>query len=124
MKEKFCSKTDHEDEGEKKEREALQEKAILYAKAWRTRWHTFFRHLWNNPIIQALINQQIPQSTKVIGTENGFVYIVQTIAENIFQKVFYGCTHLPTIKIQSSTGSVRENSYVEILTKDGFIYKY
>ena len=127
LKEKFSSETDDEDYDEdnekKKEREALIEKATLYAKAWRTRWHTFFRHLWNNPTIQALIDQQLPQSTKVKGAKNGFVFIIEVIAENIFHKVFYGCTHLPTIKIKTSTGIVRESFDVKVLTKKGFDFK-
>ena len=102
---------------------AVLEKAIFYAKMWRFRWHLFFRKLWNNPVIQQLFDDDIPQATKVLGAKNGFEYIIGVISEHIYEKLFYGCFNLPKVNINTSAGDIRTRSNILLLSKEGyFIY--
>lgn len=96
--------------------------AKLYSTAWRTRWLTFFRHLWNDPLINRLIDIDNPHRTKVNGTSNGFNYIVKTIAENIFEKVFYGQDILPELTFRSQNNILTKvKNKIVILSKTGYL---
>jgi len=100
----------------------IYRKAKLYSTAWRTRWLTFFRHLWNHPFINRLIDVDVPHSTKVNGTSNGFNYIVKVIAENIFQKVFYGEDILPEVTFRSQNNILTKvKNKIVILSKTGYL---
>jgi hypothetical protein len=99
--------------------ENLLVKAKFYAQLWKSRWHNFFIKLWNNPLIQDLLNTDCPQATKVIGEPNGFAYIIEVISEHVFEKVFYGCFNLPQIEIKTTTGDTRKASNIRLFTKKG-----
>jgi hypothetical protein len=103
-----------------KEKEQLLERAEEYAKAWKSRWHNFFKKLWNHKYIMDLIDIDVPQATQVEDSENGFLFIVETIAENIFEKVFFGCEILPPVYIRSKkTNTVTLHSNILLLNKNG-----
>lgn len=107
-------------EKEVKELSKLKDDAVCFSNTLRTRWQNFFRKLWNDPIIQELLNDEVPQATKVDGCENGFIYIVETITENIFQKVFYGCSSLPPIQIHDNrTGNTTLFEDLKLMSKAG-----
>ena len=111
------------------EKESLYQRALVYTQMWKARWNIFFEKLWNHPTIMSLIDEAIPQSTKVIGHPNGFTFIIETIAENIFKKVFHGKHTLPAVKIHSYVGSteiisLREDIYVLSKTGSTVLYSF
>jgi hypothetical protein len=97
----------------------LCESALKYSKAYRSRWLTFFQTLWNHPFIVKLFDQEIPQNTQVKGHPEGFTYIIEIIADNLFHKLFYGIDVLPPIKIISADGVLLTMDKIKVFTKKG-----
>ena len=97
----------------------LYESALKYSNSCRTRWHTFFETLWNHPFIIKLFDREIPHNTQVRGHPQGFSYIIDIIADNIFHKVFYGIDILPPITIRSADGVLLTMDEIQIFTKKG-----
>ena len=98
----------------------LFNRAKVYADTFRTRWNTFFESLWNHHLIQNLFNNECPQATLVNGARCGFNYIIETIAEAVFDKVFLGIYLIPTIYFKAFDGSSEPHYNIELLDKKGF----
>jgi len=99
-------------------------RAARYANIFRTRWNNFFESLWNHHLIIDLINPECPQATKVIGVRSGFRFILETVADHILEKVFFGMELMPTIYFKHLNGTLTPEHNLKLFTKKGKIYLF
>lgn len=93
--------------------------AKKFAKSSRRRWLNFFESLWNHPTIEDLIDQSFPSNTEVDGEKDGLGFITETIAENIFNKVFYGVSFIPPIISKGDDNTEHLELSLKLFTVEG-----
>jgi hypothetical protein len=88
-----------------------------------TSWKDKFSHLlevfWNNSTFLSLINQNCPLLTMVGNLPDGFSFVIDLLADNIFSKVFYGVEKIENVPFVQYESNEDYNETVYLITKTG-----
>jgi len=94
----------------------------MCCKSWKTKFSNFLEVFWNNNNFLSLINQKSPLTTTIANTTaefDGFAFVVGNLANNIFEKVFFGIAQIdaiPFVKYKSNENYVET---VYLITRTG-----
>lgn len=86
---------------------------------WKFKFNHFLEKFWNNKSFLSLIDHNCPLATVIENTEDGLRFIINSLAESIFEKVFYGVENLNEVSFNQYPSNDLYKQTVFLMTKKG-----
>jgi len=101
----------------------LQDDRIkILCETWKQKFNNFLEKFWNNPIFLSLLDHSAPLFTAIEDSEDGFKFITNTLADCIFEKVFYGFDQIAEVPFNKYANNAPYKQTVFLMTKKGQLF--
>jgi hypothetical protein len=94
-------------------------KLTSYVKLWKQKFIAFLGVFMYNSKISALLHPTNPFETKVDDEPDGFLFIVESLAKTIFNKVFYSVSILKELRFSSNITNRLYHEDIILFTEEG-----
>lgn len=91
---------------------------------WKSKFNHFLEKFWNNKLFLSLIDEKCPLATVIENTEDGLKFVINSLAESIFEKVFYSIEQLNEVSFNQYPSNDLYKKTVFLMTKNGQLFLF